>query len=251
MPPEPNSAPRGLAALDRTACVAVLLTPLLLLHAHGFAEAAIGVAGACFVARALITRDWRWVRTGWVPLGLAWWAWLVICSLPVPALGLGFGGLGSFVQALVTLRFLLFVAALEQAVLRDPGHGAGCSASSSHLPPNIVIDVLFQYATGYNLYGVKPQGYELTGPFGKPRAGPPLSRILLPALLPVMAGLLRRRGIWPKLGAYALLLLGIGVMVLIGQRMPLLLSFLGLLIAGYCCRACVHWCWWPASPAWH
>ncbi len=53
---------RSLPALDRAALIAVLLTPLLLLHAHGFAEAAIAVTDACFLARSAIARDWTWLR---------------------------------------------------------------------------------------------------------------------------------------------------------------------------------------------
>ena len=53
---------RILPALDRAALIAVLLTPLLLLHAHGIAEAAIAVTDACFLARSAIARDWTWLR---------------------------------------------------------------------------------------------------------------------------------------------------------------------------------------------
>ncbi len=72
-----------------------------------------------------------------------------------------------------------------------------------------------------------PDG-ELTGPFAKPRAGPPLVRILFPALVPSVAALLQRPGLWSVAGGYALLMAGTAVMVLIGQRMPLLLTGLGL-----------------------
>ncbi len=90
-----------------------------------------------------------------------------------------------------------------------------------------------QYATGHNFRG-DPRGRdgELTGPFSKPRAGPPLSRIIFPALVPGAAALLARRGIAPKLLAYLLPLGGIVVMVLIGQRMPLLLTGLGFVVCG-------------------
>ena len=71
---------RILPALDRAALIAVLLTPLLLLHAHGIAEAAIAVTDACFLARSAIARDWTWLRTLWLRVGLRWWGWLVLCS---------------------------------------------------------------------------------------------------------------------------------------------------------------------------
>jgi O-antigen ligase len=224
-------------ALDRTALIAVLLTPLLLLHAHGFAEAAIAVTDACFLARAAIARDWTWLRTAWLRLGLIWWGWLVLCSLPVASLGLGEGGSGSLVQAVSTLRFLIFVAALEHAVLRDATARRWMFGVTAAAVAYIAIQTVFQFVVGYNMYG-EPTGRdgELTGPFGKPRAGPPMSRLLFPAFIPPVATLLARPGIVAKLGAYALLLGSVCVMVLIGQRMPLLLTGLGLFVAGLLLR---------------
>ena len=79
-----------------------------------------------------------------------------------------------------------------------------------------------QMITGVNFIGWPrgPDG-ELTGPFGTPRAGPALSRILLPAILPPVAELLDTPGLLNRLAAYVLLLLGFALMILIGQRMPL------------------------------
>ena len=218
-----------LLALDRIALGAILLTPLFLLHAHGIAEGSIGIAGTCFLARSAITREWGWLGTPWLRAGFAWWGWLVICSLPIPALGLGEFGGKSLLQAVLIVRFVILIAAMEHAILRDPAPrrwlGYVVAASAAY----IVVHSLMQFVFGRNLYGEGrgPDG-ELTGPFGKPRAGPPLVRILFPALLPAVAELLRRPGIWPIAAGYALLFAGVGVMVLIGQRMPLLLTGLGL-----------------------
>ena len=108
---------QALARLDRTAAIAVLLTPAMLMHAHAFAEATMGVTSVCFLARSAIARDWGWVRFTWVRIGFAWWAWVIVCSLPIPALGLGPGGGQSLVQAIAMGRFLIFAAALENVAL--------------------------------------------------------------------------------------------------------------------------------------
>jgi O-antigen ligase len=220
-----------LSRLDRVALIATLLTVPMLLHAHAFAEATMGVASACFVIRCAVARDWHWLRGAWVRIGLGWWGWVVLCSAPLPAFGLGLGGGASLIQAILTLRFLLFVAALEYAVLRAPGARHWLQGLIAASAVYIAIHSLFQAVTGYNLYGQRRGGDgELTGPFGKPRAGPPESRILFPALVPPVANLLARPGWRSTVGAYALLLAGVGIMVLIGQRMPLLLTVLGLLV---------------------
>jgi hypothetical protein len=86
---------------------------------------------------------------------------------------------------------------------------------------------------GYDFYGIPPASdHVLTGPFEKERAGPPLARILMPALVPPAAALLRRGRVLTALAAGALLAAGLGILELIGQRVPLLLAGLGLLVVG-------------------
>jgi O-Antigen ligase len=220
---------RTLLTLERIALGAILLMPVLLLHARGIAEGAIAVADICFLARCAITREWNWLRTPWLRPGFAWWGWVTLCSLPIPALGLGESGLASLLQAVLIGRFVILIAAMEHAILREPAPrrwlGWVIAASAAY----IAVQAIIQFAFGHNLYG-RPSGPdgELTGPFAGPRAGPPLVRILFPALIPPIATLLQRPGVWSVAGGYALLLAGTSIMVLIGQRMPLLLTGLGL-----------------------
>jgi hypothetical protein len=222
---------RHLRILDRIALGAVLVLPLLLLHARGIAEGAIGVADLCFLIRSAITRDWAWLRTPWLRIGLLWWGWVLVCSLPIHALGLGEGGLPALVQAIVMVRFLILIAGMEYAILRDPAprRWLGWVVTVSAL--YIAVQSVIQFTFGRNLYGEPPGGDGvLSGPFGKPRAGPALARILFPALVPPLAATLQRPGLRNLVAGYALLAAGMAVMVLIGQRMPLLLSALGMVV---------------------
>jgi O-antigen ligase len=228
---------RLLPALDRAAIGAVLLTPLLLLHAHGLAEGAIAVTDACFLARSALTADWAWLRTPWLLIGLTWWGWVVLCSIPVPALDLGAGGTRSLAQAIVTLRFLVLVAAMEHAVLRSPAARRWLYWIILAATAYIALQSAIQFLFGRSLYGVRAAGGDvLTGPFHKPRAGPPLSRILLPALVPIAARLLAVRQPVQTIAGIILLLLAVCIMVLIGQRMPLVLTGLGLVLAALLLR---------------
>lgn len=223
--------PRPCAAIDQVALVSILLLPLLLLHAHGLAEVAIGVADICFLARSMVLRDWHWLRTPWLRIAGVWWGWLVICSLPIPALWLGEGGGRSLVQALATVRFLLLVAAMEHVVLRTTAARCWLFGLVAASAAWIALNSLIQYAFGRNLIGW-PRGPEgvLTGSFGTPRAGPALARIMIPSVLPPVAALLARSGLLAPVLGYGLLLLSLVVMVLIGQRMPLVLAVLGLVV---------------------
>jgi O-Antigen ligase len=228
-----SSQSRTLAVLDRIALGAVLVSPLLLLHAHGIAEAAFALASLCFLTRSAITRDWAWTRTPWLLIGWTWWAWLIVCSLPIPAIGLGQGGTASLIQALAFGRFLILVAAMEHAILRAPDARRWLYYVVTASAAYIAIHVLFQFVAGYNLYG-EPRGPDgvLTGPFGKPRAGPPFARIVLPAIVPAAAALLARPGTRNVILAGVALIGGVSVSLLIGQRMPFLLTILGLLVIG-------------------
>ena len=207
--------------LIRLALAATLILPAFIMHGRGVAEVLIGVVDVLFLAHCLIRRDWGWVRSRWVWVAGAWWGWLVVCSLP----GVGIGGVKSLVQALVMVRFLLFVAALEHAVLVERAARRWLQWVLNACTLYIAGQTLLQLATGQNLQGYpRRDSGELTGPFENARAGAPLSRLLFPTMLPWLDRLGRAGGL-------VLTVAGVGVVVLIGQRMPLLLTVFGLVVA--------------------
>lgn len=229
-PPAPG---RFSLALEQAPLALVLALPLLLLHATSAGEIAIALITAAFLARCWSLGDWKWVRRGWAPLGLAWWLWLVVCSVP----GIGQGGFASLGQAIVSARYLLFVAALEHAVLASPRARRWMWWSLAASCAYYAAQVAVQFATGRNLFGV-PKNIDgvLTDPFGKVRIGAPLSRIFWPVILPISAALLRRRAWSATTGALALVVGAVGLMVVIGQRMPLVLAAFGLAVASLLIR---------------
>ena len=225
------------ATLERIAFYSVMLLPLLLMHAHGLAEAAIIVADVCFLIHSALSRDGAWLRSRWLWVAGAWWVWLVVCSLPIPGADLGEGGPRSFAQAMMTVRFLILVAAMEHMVLRTQQARGWLYRLIAASAAWIVLNSIVQAVLGRNLIGW-PRADEgvLTGPFGAARAGPPMARIIIPAVLPAVAALFARKKIRTTSGAYALLLGSVVIMVLIGQRMPLVLVLFGLVIVALLMR---------------
>jgi O-Antigen ligase len=216
-----------LVGLDRTALVSALLTPLLLMHAHGFAEASVSVTGVCFLGRCGVTRDWRWLRTPWVAIALAWWGWTVICSLPIPALSLGESGLSGLAQGLMAIRLPLFAAALAFGVLRDDSPRRWMFGTIATCAAYVAVHLVFQFVFGVSLYGVAPAWNTLlTGPFGTARAAPLMARILPPVIIPFAARYLDR----PVL-PYAILMGGLAVVAIIGQRIPEVIMVATLAVA--------------------
>ncbi len=216
----------------RGAFAALLVLPAFLMHGRGVAEVLVAVIDLLFLADSASSGGWRWLRAPWVRWAAAWWAWLVVCSLPF----VGIGGWLSFGHALAVLRFLVLVAALESWLLRDGAArrwlGRVMTASALY----IGLQSLLQLTIGRDVQGWRRSGDgSLTGPFEHARAAAPLSRLLFPALLPPVARLLRGRALDRAL-AVALSVVSVGTVVLIGQRMPLLLTALGLLVSGLMLR---------------
>jgi O-antigen ligase len=178
-----------------------------------------------FLAVCWRTSDFGWVRRSWVIVAGLIWGWQLLSS----ALH---GPVHSFGEALVMVRFFVLVAALEGWVLRGARSRWALFAAFALLAGWTVIEVWQQYLTGVNINGYPrwPDG-ALTGPFYKPRAGEVFLLVALLGLLPLVLMGLRAGRAW-VVGAVGLLLLTVGTMILIGQRMPNLLLWLGLVFTG-------------------
>ncbi len=226
---------------DRICIGAALLCPLFLTHGRGLAEACIDTAAILFLLRSVVSGGWFWLRTPWVGMAALWWVWLCICSMPFGPFGAG-GWPGLF-QALMTVRFLVFAACLQHVALRDDRVRRAMRWIVVACCLYIAAQMLIQAVLGFNLFGDPRFGDgTLTGPYDKPRAAAPLSRLLLPVMLAGSVWLAARvgavRGRIPGgIVAAAPLLAGIAVMVLAGQRMPLLLLLFGLLVSGLFLRS--------------
>jgi hypothetical protein len=216
--------------IERVALVAMLLVTPALLNTRALADILFSSTALLFLIDCARARRWGWLRQGWVPFAGAWWIWEMICSLPLPPPF--YGSWPSLLQALVMVRFFVFAAALEHWLLREPCPRLWLRWVVQAVAAYIGIQCLFQWATGRDFYGFgRWADGELTGPFYKPRAGPELVRILFPALLPPVMGLIAQKAIIFRAAGVALAGLGIAVMVLIGQRMPVLLTILGLIVS--------------------
>ncbi len=204
-----------------------LLLPWLLLHFLAGVEIAIDVIAISFLVRSAIAHNWAWLSETWVRIGLAWWAWLLLCTL----LNLPEQPAANLVQAAAVLRFLVFVAALEQWTLADSQPRTWFFWSLAAATLYVALQTLLQFATGHNLFGDPRSGDgELTGPFRKPRAGPSFVRMLFPVLVPAGCAALARPGRGALLAAIVVFAAALAVVVLIGQRMPVLLGAFGLLL---------------------
>jgi len=218
------------ATLLPAATTATLVLPVALFYSRALADVLLSAVAVLFLLRACIERDFAPFRTGWFRLAAALWIWLVAVSAQA-------GSLPSVEQALVIVRLILCALALEHWVLAPAPARRWLFRVFVVLAAWLIIECWQQYLFGVNVAGWPRWGDgALTGPFATPRAGSAFLALFFPALLPlVMAGLARQE-ILARVGAIALLMLGVATMLLIGQRMPALLMLLGLVAAGLLLR---------------
>ena len=216
--------------LRRIALAAAFLVPVGLLHAFPLAEIGIGIVDVLFLVTMARRREFGWARQPWFVLALVWWAWLLLCSTPVAPFGPAGWGLG-FVQALVILRLLVFTVALQTWLLVTPRAQQAAWLALALSCLWVGIESWQQFLTGRNIFGDhRWADGSLTGPFWKPRAGALYMHLLFPAMLPVVVAMLSRPStFWRSAGAL-LALIGVVTSVLIGQRMGVALTGLGVVV---------------------
>ena len=211
--------------MESVALGIVVVLPVLLLHSRSLAEIGIDGVALLFLIRSGRSRDWSWLAWDWVVVGLVWWGWNLVCTV----LHLADGDGPRLVQAVLTIRFLLFTVALQHWLLGSERARRALLTSISLSTVYVALQVIVQFVTGHNLYGVPRYGDgSLTGPFVKPRAGPTFVRMVFPPLLSAVGALMARPGLLGPGGAAAMVLSVAAITVLIGQRMPLALLLLGL-----------------------
>jgi O-antigen ligase len=227
---------QGSSLLQLCSAACIVLLPLALLHARAVAEMMIGLVDAMFLLHCCLSRDWAWLRAPWVALMALWCGWVVLCAM------FGVTGAHGVVQAVLALRLPLFAAALGDWALdafaaRRTLHRVFMAGAAW-----VAFNCWLQYLFGWNLFGMHRwvQG-ELTGPFYEPRAGSALFFVLLPATVPIAVDWMSERPVGGRslarrAGGVLLMALGVLTMVLIGQRMPLLLTVLALVVTGLLLR---------------
>ncbi|NHO32360.1 O-antigen ligase family protein [Acetobacter sp. LMG 1636] len=210
--------------LKAVAVVLTVILPVLLFRARAMADADLSIVGVLFLLRSVLLRDWSWLRVRWVQCGLALWALITLSS----ALS---GPMPSFVQGLLSLRFFVFCAALAYWVLTGPRAQRALASVCAALAVWTVLECWEQYLTGTNMFGYPRWGDgALTGPFIRPKAGNALLMVLFSGAMPVILARLQKTAWRSRLAGGLMLALSVITMILIGQRMPTLLTFVGLLL---------------------
>ncbi len=224
------------ARMRHAALAAVFVVPFGLLHAFVLAEIGIGIVDILFLVETIRGGTWRVCAKSWFIVAIMWWLWLLVCSLPLPSLGLhGAGWYVSFGFALVIIRFVVFALALQTWLLTTATSRKNLWIVIAVCCLWIGVETWQQYLTGHNIFGDRRWGDgALTGPFWKPRAGDLYGHLLFVALVPIIAWLLARQSRGAESAAYFIAVIGAVTVVLIGQRMGTAYAVLGGVAAAGC-----------------
>ncbi len=215
------------------ALVAALIVPFGLLHAWVLAEIAIAITDILFLVEMTRTKNFRWLKQPWLIASLLWWAWLTLCSIPIPALGLIVDGWGmACIEAVIIIRLICFAAALQSWLLTTPTSRRAAYLVLALSALWIALECWQQYLSGRNFLGDHRWGDgSLTGPFHKPRAGDLYGHLLFLAVLPPAMALFAKPGRLRPIAGAALAIIGVVTSVLIGQRMGTIFTAISLATA--------------------
>jgi O-antigen ligase len=213
---------RGTARLDHAARLLTLALPFLALTTRAGAEIGFSVLAALFLLHAAVTRDFAWTRTPFFIFGTLWWGWTVLAAI------IEHGKLG---HALALIREPLAVMALGAWVLREERWQKRLWHCLAAVLCWIILQCWQQIIFGVNWFGQGPHGDgALTGPFLEPRAGPAIVLLAFPIVVPFVIQRISQPGWLTRATGIAAMIGLVATMVLVGQRMPLLLTILGLTI---------------------
>lgn len=219
-----------IATLDRhgsrVALAAVVLLPILLIVARPVAQAVIAAIAAGFVLRCVLLWDFSPGRQLWFRVAMAYWAWQVLTTLLAGA------ETTQLLDALAWARLPVAILALGSWVLAEERARRWLLYGTGAAMVWIAVEVWLQLLVGRGLSGPKRwPGTELTGPFDRPRAGPFLAMGMWAPLLAAAGAWASRPGLAWQAAAWALIGFAFATLVFIGQRIPLVLGVVGMLLA--------------------
>jgi len=215
----------------RIALVFAALIPVFVIVSRSVTEGVIAGLAVGYLLHLAATRDVAALRAPWFLVAMGYWAWIITATLLAGA------GWDQLQVALAWGRFPLAMLAIAHWALASAQAGRIALWVLGGAVGFVALEVWLQFIFGHGLTraGDDLVGY-FSGPFLRPRAGGYLSVALWPVLLPAVAALLGWR--WQgRLGAFLLVALALGAVVLAGQRSPMLMTGAGLVVAALVLRS--------------
>jgi O-antigen ligase len=207
---------------DRVGRCLVIALPVLFLIGRAPADAALSLIGVLLLVRSALDRDWGWLRTPWVAVGLVVWLYLVLVS------ALAADAAGAYSRSLPFGRFVLFGAALQHWLLVERGTRRAMLIALGAVIAFVALDSLLQFVRGEDLLGQEFEDKRLTGPFAATVPGSFMVKTFFPVLGLALALAATWSPRWRNTLAIGLILLLALAVTLTGERIALVMVGLGL-----------------------
>lgn len=226
--------------IERLGLLMLLAMPLLMFLGIALCDIAIVSIAALFVIRSIVLRDFTWLNQSWLKIGLVLWVYLIMISgyaIVDPSL--------SFKQALPFGRYLIFAAALQCWLLRDPANQRCLLYAMTATALFIAADVICTFLTGFSLFGKSSVQYRhfehvtwiwqrqftrIVGLNGKMNYGILLAWSVIPVLVFLLMTLRQYKIQWRGLILGMASVLVCLAVLMTGERMALLELSLGLFL---------------------
>ncbi len=209
---------------------ATLLLPWALIFSRALADASCVAIGLLFLWQCSTTNDWKWLKDPVAKAGLLAWGWLLLVVTP-------FSGdvMESFFTAAPWGRYILLYAALRHWVLLERPALFLLGKTLSAMLVFVCADTLWQYVSGTSLTGhVRDVHGRLSGPFTNIKVGIFLARMLLPAVALYLYFALLKKSRAHVAASFILLVAGIAVTLLSGERTAFLSTIIALAFLAVC-----------------
>ncbi|HEC74437.1 MAG TPA: hypothetical protein ENI26_08700 [Methylophaga aminisulfidivorans] len=216
---------RFVASKESIGLLMLALMPTVFLFSRALADITIVILGALFLYKCYLYKDWQWASTGWFVMSMIITAYI---SFIVP-IGAEFS-LSAFTGGLSYYRWPLFAAAMCFWILTTEKRFFAFELGVFVLLIFIVVDTVIQYFTGSDMFGYKPIGVRLTGPFNKLIPGTFSLRIIFIAVSFIYFSQYITNERVRVISVISALFIGLIFIFLTGERGAFLSMFLGSII---------------------
>jgi O-antigen ligase len=210
--------------LDRLGRFLVSAIPVLFLFGRAPADITLSLIAVLLLVRSGLCRDWSWLRTPWVAVGLAIWLYLILAS------ALAEDPAAAYSRALPFGRFVLFGAALQHWLLVERRTRHTLLVVLGAVLAFVALDTLLQFATGQDVFGQTYEARRLTGPFADTVPGTFIVKTCFPVLGFAFACAAAWRQRWRFALTVALIVLLAVTVAVTGERIALASLGLGVLV---------------------
>lgn len=227
--------------VERCGLVMLLAMPLMMFLGIAICDIAIVTIAVLFVVRSALLRDFSWLNTKWVQVGLVLWVYLIMISF----YALMSSHL-SLKQAVPFGRYLIFAAALQYWLLKSEDYRRYLVYALGAAVLFISIDVIYTFFTGLSILGKSSVQYghynnitwiwerkfsRIVGLNGKMNNGIMLAWSSMPVIVCLLMAMVKHKTVWRTLLAAAAVITICMAVFMTGERMALLELTLGLLLA--------------------